>query len=69
MFCNGIWNKRAMSGRVNVSPEDIRQIVLPVLRHRIAPNFQAQAAAVDSVECVRRLLQHVNVPEVEKYAK
>jgi len=56
----------AMSGRPNVSIEDIREVALPVLRHRIACNFQAQAEGVDSATIARKLLEHVPEPEIPK---
>ena len=58
----------AMDGRFSVDPEDIRKIALPVLRHRIATNFQAQAEGLDSDGLIRRLLGDVPVPEPEKMA-
>jgi MoxR-like ATPase len=57
----------AMEGRLNVSTQDIRDVAVPVMRHRIACNFQAQAEGVDSREIVRRLVEHVAEPEIPKY--
>ena len=57
----------AMDGRLNVSTQDIRDVAVPVLRHRLACNFQAQAEAVDSVQIVQKLLQEVEEPDVRKY--
>jgi len=57
----------AMDGRFNVSPADIRTVAVPVLRHRIACNFQAQAEGVDSVRIVKMLLDGVPEPDVKKY--
>jgi hypothetical protein len=34
-----------------------------VLRHRVAPNFQAQAEGVDSVGLVQRLAREVPEPK------
>ncbi|NOZ20638.1 MAG: MoxR family ATPase [Planctomycetes bacterium] len=59
----------AMSGRVNVAIDDIHDVAVPVLRHRIAPNFQAQAEGVDSVAMVHKLLDVVSEPEVAKYTR
>jgi MoxR-like ATPase len=56
-----------MDGRFNVSPADIRTVAVPVLRHRIACNFQAQAEGVDSVRIVKMLLDGVPEPDVKKY--
>jgi len=66
-----IWGGKAfagMDGRMTVSTEDIRRVATPVLRHRIGCNFAASSEGVDSVEIVRRLLEHVGEPEVPKYA-
>jgi MoxR-like ATPase len=59
----------AMDGRFTVSTEDVRRVAIPVLRHRIGCNFAASAEGVDSVEIVRRLLETVTEPDVEKYAR
>ena len=56
----------AMSGRFNVSIMDIRSVVVPVMRHRIACNFQAQAEGIDSVKIVQMLLDEVPEPEIKK---
>ena len=58
----------AMDGRFSVDPADIRRIALPVLRHRIATNFQAQAEGMDTDAVVARLLDDVPVPEPDKMA-
>ncbi len=57
----------AMDGRFNVAPGDIRDVAVPVLRHRIACNFQAQAEGVDSVRIVQMLLDEIPEPAVQKY--
>jgi MoxR-like ATPase len=57
----------AMDGRLNVATDDIRTVAVPVLRHRIACNFQAQAEGVDSVKVVRMLLDEIPEPDVKKY--
>jgi len=57
----------AMDGRFNVSLDDVRNVAVPVLRHRIACNFQAQAEGVDSVRIVGLLLDEVPEPDVRKY--
>ncbi len=45
-----------LDGRLAPGIDDVRQLALPVLRHRIITNFSAEAASVDSVEIVKRLL-------------
>jgi MoxR-like ATPase len=57
----------AMDGRFNVAPGDVRDVAVPVLRHRIACNFQAQAERVDSVRIVQMLLDEIPEPSVPKY--
>ena len=57
----------AMDGRLNVSTQDIRDVAVPVLRHRLACNFQAQAEGVDSVKIVKMLLDEIPEPDVKKY--
>ena len=50
-----------LEGRSVVSAEDIRSVALPVLRHRILVNFQAEADGIDSDQIVARLLDAVRV--------
>jgi len=57
----------AMDGRLNVAVEDVKNIAVPVLRHRIACNFQAQAEGVDSTSIVKMLVDHVQEPDIPKY--
>ena len=46
-----------LEGRSVVDFEDIRAVALPVLRHRVLVNFQAEADGIDADEIVRRLLE------------
>ena len=57
----------ALDGRYSVSLEDIRRAAVPVLRHRIACNFAAQAQELDSVKIVHKLLKAVTEPTIPKY--
>jgi MoxR-like ATPase len=57
----------AMDGRFSVSIEDVRKIAIPVLRHRISTNFQAQAEGMTNDDIVKRLIQEVPAPEVAKF--
>ncbi len=59
----------AMDGRYTASIEDIRNVAVPVMRHRIACNFAAQAEGIDSVQIVEMLLEQVPEPEIPKYAE
>ena len=42
-----------LKGRYHVSTDDIRQVALPVLRHRIVTNFNAEAEGVKSDQIVQ----------------
>ena len=57
----------AMDGRPSVSLQDIRRVAVPVLRHRIATNFQAQAEGMSSETIIARLLDEVPEPKIPKY--
>ncbi len=57
----------AMEGRPSVSLDDIRKVAIPVLRHRISTNFQAQAEGLSTDDIVRRLIAEIPEPSVPKY--
>ena len=57
----------AMDGRFSVAIEDIRKIAVPVLRHRLSTNFQAQAEGMTTDKIVLRLLKEIKEPAVPKY--
>ncbi len=59
----------AMDGRLTVSLDDVRRVAVPVLRHRISLNFQAQAEGLDNEAAVRRLLKEIPEPAISKYTK
>ena len=65
-----IWGAKAiaaMDGRLHVSCEDVRSVAVPVLRHRIAANFQAQASGITTDDIVNKILEKVQEPEVPKF--
>ena len=59
----------AMDGRFSVALDDIRKIAVPVLRHRLSTNFQAQAEGMDTEGIILRLLKEIPEPEVPKFAQ
>jgi len=59
----------AMSGRFSVSLDDIRRVAVPVLRHRIATNFQAQAEGLTSESIIERLVREIPEPEIPKFVR
>jgi MoxR-like ATPase len=57
----------AMDGRPSVDLGDIRKVAIPVLRHRISTNFQAQAEGLSPEQIISRLLDEVPEPNIPKY--
>ncbi len=51
--------RAVLQGRQFVNQDDIRAVALPVLRHRIRTNFNADAEGVTSEEIIRRLIDAV----------
>jgi MoxR-like ATPase len=67
-----IWGGKAMAamdGRFSVAIDDIKKVAIPVLRHRISTNFQAQAEGKTSEDIIQELLKTVGDPEVAKYER
>jgi MoxR-like ATPase len=48
-----------LDGRIVAAPDDVAAVALPVLRHRVLVNFQAEADGVDADAIVERLLAAV----------
>ncbi len=59
----------AMDGRYSVAVDDIKKVAVPVLRHRVSTNFQAQAEGVTTEDVIERLLKTIGEPEIGKYDK
>jgi MoxR-like ATPase len=59
----------AMDGRFSVAIDDIKKVAIPVLRHRVSTNFQAQAEGKTSEDIVEQILALVGEPEVAKYER
>ena len=51
-----------LSGREAVSPTDLQRVALPVLRHRVLPNFTAEAEGVTAEQVVADVLKRVPAP-------
>ncbi len=51
-----------LRGRHAVSPEDIRRVAHPVLRHRVLVNFAAEAEGITPEQVIDALLEHVEPP-------
>jgi MoxR-like ATPase len=51
--------RAALRGRCHVSVEDIRELCLPILRHRIIPNFAARSEGMTSDTLIAKLLETI----------
>ncbi|MCY4568517.1 MAG: MoxR family ATPase [Candidatus Poribacteria bacterium] len=54
-----------LQGRYHVGYEDIKAVAVPVLRHRILTNFNAEADGITSLDIINRLLENVQPPAVQ----
>jgi len=52
----------AMQGRDFVTPEDIREVVIPVLRHRIILAPDKEMEGVTEAEVIKQIIQGMDVP-------
>jgi MoxR-like ATPase len=59
----------AMDGRFSVAIDDVKKVAIPVLRHRVSTNFQAQAEGKTSEDLIQQLLNTIGEPEVAKYER
>src|SRR5690606_27234175 len=51
-----------LAGREAVSPADLGRVALPVLRHRVLPNFTAEAEGMTAERVVLDVLERVSAP-------
>ena len=51
-----------MRGRAYATPQDVKEVVHDVLRHRILLTYEAEAEGVDSDKVIDRILSEVPVP-------
>ncbi len=58
-----------MDGRYSVAIDDIKKVAMPVLRHRISTNFQAQAEGNSTEDIIEKLLKTIGEPDIGKYDK
>ena len=52
----GAKTRAILDGRYSPDIDDVRKVVGPVLRHRIVPNFNAEADGVTTMQIVEKLL-------------
>ena len=51
--------RAVLYGRFHATTEDVKQVVFPVLRHRVVTTFNAEAAGVKRDDIISMLLEHV----------
>lgn len=61
----GAKTRAVLNGRFFVTTEDVRMVALPVLRHRILTNFNAEAEGIRPETIITRLLEVVPQDESE----
>jgi MoxR-like ATPase len=55
----GAKTRAILSGRHTPDIDDVRHMAIPALRHRIVPNFNAEADGVTALEIVERLVREI----------
>ena len=56
----GAKTKAVIQGRYTPNIDDVKSVMIPVLRHRIITNFNAEADGITSLEVITRLIKEVN---------
>ena len=51
-----------MNGRGYVTPDDVKEIGMDVLRHRIIVTYEAEAENLKSEDIIRKIFDQVEVP-------
>ena len=51
-----------MQGEGNVFPNDVKQVAMDILRHRVIVTYEAEAEDITSEDLIRRVLEAVPVP-------
>jgi MoxR-like ATPase len=52
-----------ISGRYNVSFDDVETVAMAALRHRLLLNFEGQAAGIRTDDIIKDLIDHINQEE------
>jgi len=55
--------RAALRGRCHVSVEDIRELCLPVLRHRVIPSFAARSEGMTTDDLIEKLVAEIPADE------
>jgi MoxR-like ATPase len=54
-----------MQGRYHVTAEDLKKLALPILRHRVLPNYYAESDNITVDQILSTMLDNVPVPTGE----
>ena len=60
-------SRAALRGEFNVTAAHVREVAPLVLRHRIVPNYHAEAQGIDADAIVQQLLEQVSEPTPAEY--
>jgi MoxR-like ATPase len=52
-----------MEGRYHVTGEDLKKLALPILRHRVLPNYYAESDNVTTDAILAQMLDALPLPE------
>jgi len=55
-------SRAILQGRAFVTPQDVKDVALEVLRHRLLPTYEAEAEGIDTDWLIREILRSVVVP-------
>ena len=55
-----------LDGEHHVTPDHIRQVAHPVLRHRILLNFNAEADGIGTDDVIDELLKEVSIDDLDE---
>ena len=61
--------KALLEGEHHVTPEHVRMIARPVLRHRILLNFNAEADGIKTDDVINSLIEDVNIDNLDEKTK
>lgn len=53
-----------LRGRAFVTPDDVRDLAAPALRHRVLPTPETEIEGTTPDQCIERVVGHVNVPRL-----
>ena len=64
VFTNLDQHVTLVDGRYHVSPDDIRQVAPPALRHRMILNFEGEAEGIKSDEVIKEIIAEIPAAKV-----